>query len=263
MRHKRFFLPIEECSRQPRTVEDFLAYLPAAESLAPGALYRGQGNAKWDLTPSIFRIDGETVSDKKLREHILELFQERMLAPFIETLRMGQDKFVDLGDSEFAECVSIGQHYGIPTPALDWTDSALVSFFMAIQFFDLKADRIRIFQVLRGIEQAPIEFYRPQSSSSRLINQKGVLSFVLEEKGATIGPGSLAPLTIQDLLKAEDCVRENLLAVDIELDMDSRSRYLKLLSRNRFSLIDLFPDSIHWKAQGIQNDFWSSLRILR
>ncbi|MCJ1961052.1 FRG domain-containing protein [Novosphingobium sp. 2637] len=80
-----------------------------------GSLYRGQPNKNWKIVPSVFR-DGQ----RGIRDLDGLSLWKREAARFASPLP--QD---DVG------WLILAQHYGIPTPLLDWSTSPLVGLFFA------------------------------------------------------------------------------------------------------------------------------------
>ena len=87
-----------------------------------GFIFRGQADSDWKLTPSIERF---------LRKQPLQLqndsIYEEQLNKFRESVRGKRQSNIQLSDNELW---SLGQHYGLYTPLLDWT----YSFHIALYF---------------------------------------------------------------------------------------------------------------------------------
>lgn len=78
--------------------------------------FRGQDNAKWALTPGLYRgpvdkyYERELVRDFRLHSHLL----------------------LERTPSNYLEWLFLMQHYGMPTRLLDWTESYLAALYFAV-----------------------------------------------------------------------------------------------------------------------------------
>lgn len=85
-------------------------------------IYRGHGNSTWKLEPTLDRIVKSPNSPKR-SEH-LESFK------YSTRGRRGANPAMIEGENDWW---ALGQHHGLFTPLLDWTESPFVSLFFAVE----------------------------------------------------------------------------------------------------------------------------------
>jgi hypothetical protein len=86
-------------------------------------IFRGQASSEWALEPSFDRCFKALDKAQRLRVHdrLLELFRKEC---------EGMDVPKDIW-SVYLNALALGQHYGLPTKLLDWTESPYVASFFA------------------------------------------------------------------------------------------------------------------------------------
>jgi hypothetical protein len=145
---------------------------------------------------------------------------------------------------------AIGQHFGLATPLLDWTDNPYVGAFFAFEeeFDFADEDNDSRNRVIYGIEKdlhayvdselhphlSALEFVQPHSDdNARLVNQGGLFTKMPTDF-------DLETSLVNEI--AEDCDQVLLLKIVIPEKAGDRHRFLKALNRMNINYLTLFPD---------------------
>lgn len=137
-------------------------------------VFRGHSSENWKLESTLKRKITET-GVENAEKNILETFQKHSLG------RRGHNP-PKLSESEWW---ALGQHFGLDTPLLDWSDSPFVAAFFAFNSESKETDNVVIWLLDKQINnnegvkklktQHHIEFLRPYlDENARLINQRGL-----------------------------------------------------------------------------------------
>jgi hypothetical protein len=192
-------------------------------------VYRGHQRSDWTLKPTLFRksIDYDSFYEDKL----INLFRKNILG------RRGKNPRT----LNTEELFSLGQHFGMRTPLLDWSSSIYVALFFAFAEDIANPTPTR---VIYGLNRLRIETYDPTATvetlrfieplvdeNKRLINQSGVFTF------------SLKDIEIEDWIKNLNYPQKNkILLLKIHIDNNCRESMLKQLNWMNINYLTLFPD---------------------
>nr|WP_315256567.1 FRG domain-containing protein [uncultured Duganella sp.] len=209
------------------TWQQFLEWLAEIRREHGTLLFRGHGSSEFPLTTTLQRAG----------RHRLERYCSETLQRFHRHTEAALNMRIDLNNGDdYSMLLGLAQHFGLPTPLLDWTASPYVAAYFAFSdALDNRKDRptvnhVRIFALPEGFlnkystEKVMLNYYRPYMSplnvsfrnNPRLYAQQGsftvtnhcnVVSLIQREESATGRqflfaadlPVSLAVEVLQDL----------------------------------------------------------------
>lgn len=195
-------------------------------------VFRGQGDSEWDLVSSI---------DRQLPQNLdplvtLSLY-ERQLEAFKRSCRGGLSE-LDLDRDEENEWWALGQHMGLWTPLLDWTESPFVA-----AYFALADDRVRLGEngcravwalAKTAVANSAMQFVEPRKA----VNQRIIVQRALFTR--TTSPGKC----IKELVQEENEGDSNYLRlIKFLLPESATTKGLVALNRMNINHRSLFPDA--------------------
>lgn len=153
-------------------------------------IFRGQASEHWDLLPTLDRKVHSSSSIKLEEIHSTHLDNFKYAARG----RRGQNPMPTLTDEEWW---ALGQHFGLSTPLLDWTEAPFVAAFFAFSLEDdVDSENVVIYGLHRGhLEKkssdlaksashkgsylhSPVKLVTPLvEDNARLINQRGLFTW--------------------------------------------------------------------------------------
>lgn len=207
-------------------------------------VYRGHGDSKWKLEPTLDRIIKISTSVKR-QEH-LEKFK------FETRGRRGSNPSPLENENDWW---ALGQHQGLNTPLLDWTESPFVAlYFAAVSARKIKTDSMSIFslyqfgvdkmneEIKRNDEIAQINSLKPtvkivrplSDENSRLVSQRGLF---------TRGPNNMDLETwVKNYRHLPEILKRFVLLLKINIPTSEIIDCLRYLNRMNINHATLFPD---------------------
>ncbi len=209
----------------------------------PTFAYRGHAEESWRLRSTIDRLidKAPVLHDQFDRVQYLERFKLAIRG------RRGPHPQPLVGENDWW---ALGQHYGLATPLLDWSDNPYVGAFFAFEqekeiaeendsprnrvVFGIEKDLHKYVSSESQKGTSAIEFVQPLSDdNARLVNQRGL--FIKMP----------ADFDLEDTLRQEvpeECDQVLLLKIVIPENESDRQDILKALNRMNINRLTLFPD---------------------
>lgn len=191
-------------------------------------IWRGQRDSKWKLESSLDRV-----LKKKPNADRKELAKEH-LNGFKYSTRGRRGKNPSLIETE-NEWWSLGQHFGLNTPLLDWTESPFVALYFAMEEATKSSTGMRAVYALFPMDtlevNGKIEFIKPlQDENDRLVSQSGLFTRV------ALG------LTVEECVKSIFPGVNKAYLLRIQIPEKGRLECLRTLNKMNINHLTLFPD---------------------
>jgi hypothetical protein len=201
-------------------------------------VYRGQRRFDWPLESTLTRrFDGGSIPDD-MAHQMLHKFKLAMRGRGIDLNNLDNDN----------EIWAYGQHYGLATPMVDWTDSPFVALFFAYAKEDVDAEKDNPSRAVFCLNRAEIEklmpnlFFEPAlGENARLVNQAGLFTVT------PAGDNNLETAIVNAVIDsgAIDADDANALAryiCKIHIPNNGRDACLTMLRKMNIHHANLFPD---------------------
>lgn len=235
-----------------RDWEHFREYVSNKFNGKYGYIFRGQADRNWKLESTLTRLAqrvSEDISPETLETAQLENFRMR-----IRGLRGNNPQSLD-GNGLW----SLGQHYGLCTPLLDWTESVYIAAYFAFENSDscdsnwrtiYALNRLQLIRDYANLKDEGLDFIEPlHDDNKRITAQAGLFTKIptgsdleswLAERGLDI---YLTKLHIEDDYRLEainDLQLMNILGASIYPDLHGASitcnMFIETLSENHESM---------------------------
>jgi hypothetical protein len=137
-------------------------------------VFRGHASEHWKLEPTLKRM---------LKDECADNIEIRTLAAFKKhSLGKRGHNPANLSENEWW---ALGQHFGLNTPLLDWSESPYVAAFFAFNSENAETDNVVVWLLSKSVNEKPcmeklkvenhLEFLTPYlDENARLINQRGL-----------------------------------------------------------------------------------------
>lgn len=225
----------------------FVEYVQNELSNYRAYIYRGHREPEWKLMPSIDRIEGI----RTLKVNTLEEFKQASRG------RRGHSPPKLNNDEWWA----VGQHHGLNTPLLDWTESPFVAAFFAFatartddnlpkariiyaiakQQINNKCEEIKKHPIFTGATALlagtdAIDIISPQiDDNARLVSQRGLFT-------RTLGSGLCHDIESWMRKNFKGNNRAIMIKIAVIENLGDRNDFLRFLNRVNINYLTLFPD---------------------
>ncbi|MFW9742376.1 FRG domain-containing protein [Vibrio parahaemolyticus] len=162
-----------------RDWEHFKEYISSNYSDEVGYVFRGHRDSNWKIESTLTRLSQRISSD--ITPAHLEIKQLQMFKLKIRGLRGKNPPVLDSN-----ELWSLGQHYGLCTPLIDWSESAFIAAYFAFEHAEESSTGYRSIYALNryGLEfnddfkaLPEVEFFEPiQDDNERIVSQAGLFT---------------------------------------------------------------------------------------
>lgn len=126
-----------EIEKEINSIAEYIQFIFEYKSKVGCELwYRGQSNNHWLLDPSINR--NKTMDIEPLKNGEVSKLRYTNIVDFTEEIRLFKKKLQKHVPTNFNNFhfMFLGQHYGLKTPALDWSTDPLVALYFSLKGYD-------------------------------------------------------------------------------------------------------------------------------
>lgn len=226
----------------------------STEPASDGMIYRGHRRSDWQLEPTLARYFGGGAIVPGIAGSLLERFRLAM-----------RGRGYDLSEKAPQEIWAFGQHFGLATPLLDWTESPYVALFFAFLKEDSEHETENptraIFRINRALvaEVLPDLFFEPSlGENARLVNQAGLFTITSDGSDNLVSE-IINALTEQSSVNPDDPAELSRYICKIHIPNQDRIACLNSLRLMNIHHANLFPDPMG--ASEYCND-WLSRKVL-
>lgn len=226
--------------------------------LDSACVYRGHGSKDWPLVPGAFRESSSralVVNIAERRKRLTYYSSAAFDSAFEQLERLAAEregfKTTSTGYGLVQKLVFL-QHFGVPTPLLDWSDSPLIALFMGWSFRPAGSKYLRIWKLDPSKLPAVVQYQNYESFGfNRARRQLGGISFCGKINQAANGKPEWNEKIFGEIPDIAD--NESILGwVDVSLAAGADRVISDALKVNGITHENLFPDSSYWAATAIK-----------
>ncbi|MCX6221427.1 MAG: FRG domain-containing protein [Bacteroidia bacterium] len=214
-------------------------------------IFRGQSNSKWDLSTSYKRSFEEIQKIYQVAERDEISHRDSFESVIIQQFKSQSHLYLDFKPETELEWLTVMQHYQTPTRLIDWTFSAYIALFFALNesncestVYALNQDRINKFYRIKNTgkefkdslfndlrnKDAFVFAYEPQMKNERLVRQQGL--FLVPSNNFE---------TIDQIFERDKLLLDKTVAFKIIIPPKARFTGLKMLKKMNVSYETMFP----------------------
>jgi hypothetical protein len=208
----------------------------------PFMIYRGHTDAEWPLRTTLDRL---FYKQHKRFPSLDDADSHLNIFKYATRGRLSQGWIPEDNDSWW----SLGQHFGLATPLLDWTESPYVAAYFAFSEPSEQNGDAKINRAIYALDPSEVQkknkdlelhqqvrIIRPLlDQNPRLVNQRGLFT--------KLPLGNDLETWVQSNFDGEG-VETVLIKIIIPASISDREKFLRLLNRKNINPLTLFPDLV-------------------